>query len=68
MRVERTWVTITGTVGGKYDNPTETFTFNAANSKATKTALKALGNSVEWNGAFTTEATGAHGGEALTIG
>lgn len=62
-----TWVIITGTVGGRYDNPTETFTFSAANSKATKTALKALGGSVEWNGAFTTEATGAHGGEALTV-
>ena len=26
------------------------------------------GGSIEWNGAFTTEATGAHSGEALTVG
>jgi hypothetical protein len=62
-----TLVAVTGSVGGLYDNTSETFTFNAANSTATKATLKALGATIEWQGAFTTEATGAHSGEALTI-
>jgi hypothetical protein len=62
-----TVVAVTGSVGGLYDNVSETFAFNAANSTATKTTLKALGATIEWQGTFTTEATGAHSGEALTI-
>lgn len=60
-------VAVTGSAGGLYDDTSETFTFNPANFKATGTAIKALGSAIEWNGAFTTEATGAHSGETLTV-
>jgi hypothetical protein len=62
-----TEVPITGSAGALYDNGFETFTFNAASFKATGSTLKAFGTSVQWNGAFTTEATGLHTGEALTV-
>jgi hypothetical protein len=58
---------MTGSAGGLYDNVFETFTFSAANFSATGTSLKMLGSPVEWNALFTTEALGAHAGEALTI-
>ncbi len=62
-----TLVTVTGSAGALYDNATETFSFNSSSFKATKTSLKALGSAIEWLGVFTTEATGPHHGEALTI-
>lgn len=49
-------VTFTGTAGARFDNATESFVFNAASFAATKTKLTALGESVEWNSVFTTEA------------
>jgi hypothetical protein len=58
---------VTGSAGALYDNTAETFSFNPSSFKATKTTLKALGSTVEWQGVFTTEATGIHNGEALTI-
>jgi hypothetical protein len=60
-------VAITGTAGGLYDNPTETFTFNATNFEATKTALKALSSKATWNAVFSTEALGFYAGEPLTV-
>lgn len=60
-----TWVTIKGSAGALYENPTETFTFSPASFAATGTKLSA---NVEWNAAFTTEATEFHAGEALTVG
>jgi hypothetical protein len=63
-----TTVIVTGTAGGLYDNPTETFTFNPTNFKASKTALKALSTAIDWNAVFTTEATGPFAGQALTVG
>lgn len=63
-----TWATIKGSAGALYDNPTETFTFSPASFAATGTKLSALGNPVDWNASFTTEATEFHAGEALTIG
>jgi hypothetical protein len=63
-----TWVTIKGSAGALYDNPTETFTFSPASFTATGTKLSALGNPIEWKAAFTTEALEFHAGEALTIG
>lgn len=62
-----TEVPITGSAAGLYDNGFETFTFNPANFKAAGAALKAFGEPVDWNGAFTTEATGARAGDALTV-
>jgi hypothetical protein len=63
-----TWVTIKGSAGALYSNPTETFAFNPASFTATGTKLSALGSAVEWNAAFTTEATGFHAGQSLTVG
>ena len=60
-------ITVTGSAGALYDNTSETFSFNAASFKATKTSLKALASPIEWQGVFTMEATGIHHGEALTI-
>ncbi len=65
--LDGTLAVVTGTAGALYDNTSETFTFSAASFKATKTSLKALSSAVEWQGVFTTEATGAHHGQALTI-
>jgi hypothetical protein len=62
-----TLVTVTGSAGALYDNTSETFSFSPSSFKATKTSLKALGSPIEWQGTFTTEAAGAHNGEALTI-
>jgi hypothetical protein len=62
-----TLVTVTGSAGALYDNASETFAFSSSSLKATKTSLKALGSPIEWQGTFTTEATGVHNGEALTI-
>jgi len=62
-----TLVTITGSAGGLYDNPTETFAFSSPSFSSTGTGLKMLGQATQWNGAFTTEATGGHSGQALTI-
>jgi hypothetical protein len=60
-------VAVTGSVAGLYDDTSETFAFSSSSSEAAKTTLKALGTTVVWNGVFTTAATGAHSGEALTV-
>ncbi len=60
-------LTITGSAGARYDNPTEIFSLDAASFSATKTALKGFGSAIEWTGDFTTEATGGHAGQALEI-
>ncbi len=62
-----TLVTVTGSVAGLFDNASETFSLNSANSKATKAVLKALSQSITWNGVFTTEALGVHKGQALEV-
>jgi hypothetical protein len=62
-----TLITVTGSAAGLYDNTSETFALDSSSFKATKTSLKALGSAAEWQGVFTTEATGVHSGEALTI-
>lgn len=60
-------VVVTGSAGGLYANTSETITFSSSTFSATKTALKALGSGVEWEGVFSAEATGPHLGEALTV-
>jgi hypothetical protein len=62
-----TLVTVKGNAGGLVDNTTETATFNSTTLKATKTELKALGSSIEWNGLFPTEAFEWHRNQALTV-
>ncbi|HEU4945479.1 MAG TPA: hypothetical protein VFT10_10000 [Solirubrobacterales bacterium] len=65
--LNETVAVITGSAGGLIDNATESVTFNAASFAATKTALKAFGQTVEWTGTFTMLGTGAHIGESLTV-
>jgi hypothetical protein len=50
------WVNVTGSAGGIISNATESATFSPSSFKATGTELKALGESVEWNGFFPAEA------------
>jgi hypothetical protein len=50
------WAHITGSAGGLISNATESATFGPSSFTATGTELKALGESVEWNGFFPSEA------------
>lgn len=63
-----TLVAVTGSAAGLFDNTSETFSLNSTSFKATKAVLKALSQSIEWNGVFTTEALGIHKGQALEVG
>jgi len=58
---------VAGTAGGRVDNTAETATFDASSFSATKTALKALGGTVQWTGVFPTEAFKWHREQALTV-
>ena len=60
-------VKVTGTAGGRVDNPTEIATFDAASFSATKTKLSAFGSSVLWEGVFPTEAFEVHRLEAISV-
>jgi hypothetical protein len=60
-------VTVTGSAGGSIDNTAETATFNASTLTATGTSLKALGQKIEWNGLFPTEAFQWHREQALSV-
>jgi hypothetical protein len=62
-----TLVTVTGKAGGLLNNESETATFGASSFKATGTELKALGQKIEWNGVFPTEAFQWHREQALTV-
>jgi len=61
-----TEVKITGSTGGLVDNEEETIFYSQATAEATKTALKGLGQKVEWNAALELKATGPHRGDALS--
>lgn len=61
------WVNVTGSAGGLINNTNETATFSSSSFKATGTQLKALGESVEWNGVFPTEAFEWHRGESISV-
>jgi len=60
-------VTVTGSAGGSINNTTETATFNSTTLTATGTSLKALGQKIEWNGLFPTEAFQWHREQALSV-
>lgn len=62
-----TLVTVKGSAGGLVDNTVETATFNSTTLTATGTELKALGQKIEWNGVFPTEAFEWHREQALTV-
>ena len=59
--------TVTGSAGGRLDNPTETATFDKASFTATGTSLKALGSTIEWIGVFPTEAFEWHREQAISV-
>lgn len=59
--------TVTGSAGGLFENTSEAAVFSASSFVATKTALKALGSSVQWEGVFPTEAYEWHREQALTV-
>lgn len=61
------WAHVTGTAGGLIDNASESATFGPSSFKATGTGLEALGESVEWNGKFPTEAFELHRGESISV-
>ena len=60
------WTNVTGTAGGLVNNTTESATFSPSSFAATGTELEALGESVEWNGVFPTEAFEWHRGESIS--
>jgi uncharacterized membrane protein len=60
------WANVTGSAGGLINNTTESATFSPSSFAATGTELEALGESVEWNGVFPTEAFEWHRGESLS--
>ena len=60
-------VPVTGSAGALFENAPETAEFNATTFTATKTALKALGSSVQWEGQFPTEAFEWNREQALTV-
>jgi hypothetical protein len=62
-----TLVTVTGSAGGSVDNTAETATFNSTTLSGSKTELKALGQKIEWNGLFPTEAFQWHREQALSV-
>jgi hypothetical protein len=61
------WAHVTGTAGGLINNANETATFSWSSFKATGSSLKALGEEVEWNGTFPTEAFEWHRGESISV-
>lgn len=61
------WANVTGSAGGIISNATESATFSPTTFKATGTKLEALGESVEWNGFFPTEAFQWHREQALSV-
>ena len=61
------WAHVTGTAGGLINNTTESATFSPSSFKATGTSLESLGESVEWNGVFPTEAFQSHRGEPISV-
>jgi hypothetical protein len=56
-----------GSAGGWLDNTTESATFSPTTFTTTGTELKMLGNKVEWNGFFPTEAFEWHREQALSV-
>lgn len=62
-----TLVTVTGSAGGSINNEVETATFDSTTLTESKTELKALGQKIEWNGVFPTEAFQWHREQALSV-
>jgi len=62
-----TLVTVKGSAGGQINNSTESATFNTKTLEATKTTLEALGQKIEWNGVFPTEAFQWHREQPLSV-
>jgi hypothetical protein len=65
--IKGTTAEVEGSAGGWLDNTTESATFSPTTFTTTGTELKALGNTVEWNGFFPTEAFEWHREQALSV-
>ncbi len=61
------WVNVTGSAGGIIDNETESATFGPSSFEATGTELRALGESIEWNGYFPSEAFEWHREDSISV-
>jgi hypothetical protein len=60
-------VEVEGSAGGLISNETESATFSPSSFTATGTELEAMGNEVEWNGFFPTEAFELHREQKLSV-
>jgi hypothetical protein len=60
-------VPVTGSAGGSFENASEATEFSEASFTATKTALKAFGSAVQWEGQFPMEAFEWNREQALTV-
>jgi len=60
-------ISVKGSAGGEIDNESETATFDSSTLSASETSLKALGQKIEWNGLFPTEAFEWHREEAISV-
>jgi hypothetical protein len=64
--LDKVLVPVTGSAGASFENASETAEFSEASFTATKTSLKALGSSVQWEGQFPMEAFEWNREQALT--
>ena len=60
-------IEFTGSAGGLIDNATESVAFNSASFKATGTKLSWLKTTIQLQGTFAMQATGAHSGESIAV-
>ncbi len=60
-------IEFTGSAGGLIDNPTESIVFNSSSFKATGTKLSWLKTTVQLQGTFAMQATGAHSGQSIAV-
>jgi hypothetical protein len=60
-------IEITGSAGGLIDNATESVIFNSSSFKATGTKLSGLKTTIQLQGIFAMQATGAHSGQSIAV-
>jgi hypothetical protein len=60
-------IEITGSAGGLINNATESVTFNSSSFAATGTKLSGLKTTIQLQGTFAMQATGAHSGESIAV-
>jgi hypothetical protein len=60
-------IEITGSAGGLIDNATESVVFNSSSFTATGTKLSGLKTTIQLQGTFALQATGAHSGQSIAV-